>query len=134
MDIYIFTLIIMLSVLMTSTSSILIYNMAKKASIRLHNSIFVGITRAPMVFFGMHRHGSILNRFSKDISQVDEKLPDLIVDVLQTIFWLAGIICVVAIVNPLLLVPTSVLTVIFCKLRNFYLKTSRDLKRIEALS
>nr|XP_016930743.1 probable multidrug resistance-associated protein lethal(2)03659 isoform X1 [Drosophila suzukii] len=133
MDINIFTLIIMLSVLMTSTSSILIYNMAKKASIRLHNSIFVGITRAPMDFFGTHEHGSILNRFSRDISQVDEKLPDLIVDLLQTIFWLAGIICVIAIVNPVLLVPTSILTVIFYKLRNFYLKTSRDLKRIEAI-
>jgi len=107
--------------------------MAKKASIRLHNSIFVGITRAPMDFFGTHEHGSILNRFSRDISQVDEKLPDLIVDLLQTIFWLAGIICVIAIVNPVLLVPTSILTVIFYKLRNFYLKTSRDLKRIEAI-
>ncbi|XP_070068961.1 probable multidrug resistance-associated protein lethal(2)03659 isoform X2 [Drosophila takahashii] len=134
MDIYIFTMTIMFSVLMTSTSSILIFNMAKKASIRLHNTIFIAITRASMNFFRMNEHGRILNRFSKDMSQVDESVPDLMVDVLQTSLWLAGIIIVIAIVNPVLLVPTLILGIIFYQLRNFYLKTSMDLKRIEAIS
>ncbi|KAH8365091.1 hypothetical protein KR084_001279, partial [Drosophila pseudotakahashii] len=134
MDIYIFTLTILFSVLMTSTSSMLLFNMAKKASIRLHNSIFIAITRAPMNFFRMNDHGMILNRFSKDMSQVDESVPDLMVDVLQTGLWLAGIVTVIAIVNPLLLVPSFILGIIFYQLRNFYLKTSMDLKRIEAIS
>nr|XP_044248878.1 probable multidrug resistance-associated protein lethal(2)03659 [Drosophila takahashii] len=134
MDIYLFTLIIIFSILMTLSSSILLFNIAKKASIRLHNSIFNAITRASMHFFGMNENGRILNRFSKDMSQVDEALPEVMVDVMQTSFWLAGIIIVIAIVNPVLLLPKCIMGIIFYKLRNFYLKTSRDLKRIEAIS
>ncbi|XP_016967737.1 probable multidrug resistance-associated protein lethal(2)03659 [Drosophila biarmipes] len=133
-DVYIFTVIVILSISMNSTFSILVFNMAKKASIHLHNSIFIAITRAPMDFFERNKHGCILNRLSKDMGQVDEVLPDVMVDVLQTFFWLAGIIIVIAIVNPVLLVPTAILAVVFYKLRNFYLKTSMDLKRIGAIS
>uniref|UniRef100_A0A6P4DXN6 Probable multidrug resistance-associated protein lethal(2)03659 n=1 Tax=Drosophila rhopaloa TaxID=1041015 RepID=A0A6P4DXN6_DRORH len=133
-DVNIFTLIIILSIIMTLSSSILLYNIAKKASIRLHNTIFNRITRAPMYFFSLNELGSILNRFSKDMSQVDETLPHVIIDVTQIFLWLAGIISLVAIVNPVLLAPTFILGIIFYQLRNFYLKTSRDLKRIEAIT
>lgn len=87
-----------------------------------------------MHFFSINKHGSILNRFTKDMSQVDEVLPVVLVDVMQIALWLAGIIIVIANVNLLLLVPTLMLSVIFYHLRNLYLKTSRDLKRVEAIS
>lgn len=119
---------------MNLSSSFLLFNIAKKASIRLHNTIFNRVTRADMHFFSINKHGSILNRFTKDMSQVDEVLPVVLVDVMQIALWLAGIIIVIANVNPLLLVPTLMLSVIFYHLRNLYLKTSRDLKRVEAIS
>ncbi|EDW47093.1 GM21118 [Drosophila sechellia] len=132
MDLYKYTLIIILAVIMNLSSSILLFNIAKKASIRLHNTIFKRVTRATMHFFSINKHGSILNRFTKDMSQVDEVLPVVLVDVMQIALWLAGILIVIANVNPLLLVPTLILSVIFYHLRNLYLKTSRDLKRVEA--
>lgn len=85
-----------------------------------------------MLFFNTNSSGRILNRFSKDMGQVDELLPALMIDVIQIFLSLAGIIVVVAIVNYWFLVPTLLISILFYLLRDFYLKTSRNIKRIEA--
>ncbi|XP_017069976.2 LOW QUALITY PROTEIN: probable multidrug resistance-associated protein lethal(2)03659 [Drosophila eugracilis] len=131
-DIYIFTVIMVLTIILSLTTAILLINMAKKASICLHNTMFKTLLRASMYFYNTNNHGRILNRFSKDISQVDEILPPMMVDIIQIAFLLVGIIAMIAIVNPLLLIPTMVIAVIFYQIRKFFLKTSMALKRIEA--
>ena len=45
-----------------------------------------------------------------------------------------GILFLIGFVNPYLLLPILVLSAIILKLQHFYLKTSRDLKRLEATS
>ncbi|EDX04221.1 GD22416 [Drosophila simulans] len=134
LDTYIFTVITVLTILVTVARSFLFFNLAMKASIRLHNSMFRGITRAAMYFFNTNPSGRILNRFSKDMGQVDEILPAVMMDVIQIFLALAGIVIVIAVVNPLFLIPTVVLGIIFYQLRTFYLKTSRDVKRMEAIT
>ncbi|XP_017022525.1 probable multidrug resistance-associated protein lethal(2)03659 [Drosophila kikkawai] len=134
LDTYIFTLITVLTIVVTVARSFLFFNLAMKASIRLHNSMFRGITRAAMYFFNTNPSGRILNRFSKDMGQVDEILPAVMMDVIQIFLSLAGIVIVIALVNPLFLIPTVVLGIIFYQLRTFYLKTSRDVKRLEAIT
>lgn len=105
-----------------------------KASTYLHNLMFQGVTRATMFFFNTNPSGRILNRFSKDMGQVDEILPSVMIDVIQIFLSLGGIIVVVAIVNYWFLIPTLIIGVIFYFLRNFYLMTSRNVKRMEATS
>ncbi|SPP86203.1 probable multidrug resistance-associated protein lethal(2)03659 isoform X2 [Drosophila guanche] len=134
LDTYIFTLITVLTIVVTVARSFLFFNLAMKASISLHNSMFHGISRAAMFFFNTNPSGRILNRFSKDMGQVDEILPAVMMDVIQIFLALAGIVIVIAIVNPLFLIPTVVLGIIFYQLRTFYLKTSRDVKRMEAIT
>ncbi|EDW28514.1 GL18906 [Drosophila persimilis] len=134
LDTYIFTLITILTIVVTVARSFLFFNLAMKASISLHNSMFHGISRAAMYFFNTNPSGRILNRFSKDMGQVDEILPAVMMDVIQIFLALAGIVIVIAIVNPLFLIPTVVLGIIFYQLRTFYLKTSRDVKRLEAIT
>ncbi|KAH8259007.1 hypothetical protein KR038_006887, partial [Drosophila bunnanda] len=133
-DIAMFTLITFFSIVTTVASSIVIFNLARKCSIGLHNSIFNAISRASMHFFNTNPPGRILNRFSKDLGQVDEMLPVVMMDVIQLFLLLAGIVIIIAVVNPLLLAPAFVIGVIFYKFRAFYLKTSRDVKRIEAIA
>ncbi|XP_016964680.2 probable multidrug resistance-associated protein lethal(2)03659 [Drosophila biarmipes] len=134
MDMCIFTMIIVLTIILSVASAIYLFYIGKKASIRLHNTTFNAITRASMYFFSINEHGRILNRFSKDMSQVDETVPFLMVDVAQIFLSLAGIVIVILIVNPLLLIPTLLVAIVTYKLRTFYLKTSSDLKRIEAIT
>lgn len=105
-----------------------------KASTHLHNLMYQGVTRATMFFFNTNPSGRILNRFSKDMGQVDEILPSVMIDVIQIFLSLGGIIVVVAIVNYWFLVPTIIIGIIFYFLRNFYLMTSRNIKRMEATS
>ncbi|KAH8258985.1 hypothetical protein KR038_000986, partial [Drosophila bunnanda] len=133
-DIWLFTLITVLSIVTTVTASFLIFNLAKKCSIGLHSSILNAISRASMYFFNTNPPGRILNRFSKDLGQVDEMLPVVMMDVIQTFLCLTGIVIIIAVVNPLLLTPTILISIVFYKLRSFYLKTSRDVKRIDAIA
>lgn len=133
-DIYVFTLITIATIMITLGRSFLFFNVAMKASISLHNSMFYGITRAVMFFFNTNPSGRILNRFSKDMGQIDEILPAVMIDVIQIFLSLFGIVMVIAFINPWFLLPTFILAIIFYRLRIFYLKTSRNVKRLEAIS
>lgn len=96
--------------------------------------MYEGVTRATMYFFNTNPSGRILNRFSKDMGQVDEILPSVMIDVIQIFLQLFGIIIVVATINYYFLIPTVAIGIIFYYLREFYLKSSRDIKRMEATS
>lgn len=133
-DVYVFTIITVLTVVITLIRSFVFFNSCMRASKKLHNVMFEGITHATMHFFHTNPTGRVLNRFSKDMGQVDEILPSIMIDVIQIFLSLAGIIVVVAIVNPMFLLPTLIIGVIFYYLRCFYLKTSTVVKRMEATS
>lgn len=75
-----------------------------------------------------------MNRSSRDIALIDEYLPSVICDLAQIFFSLIGYLLVVAIINPLSIVPAFILLLSFYYMRNFYLNTSRMVKRIEATS
>jgi ATP-binding cassette, subfamily C (CFTR/MRP), member 4 len=105
-----------------------------RASKNLHNKMFVGVTHATMYFFNTNPSGRILNRFSKDMGQIDEILPSIMIDVIQIFLSLLGIVVVVGIVNPYFLIPTVFMGILFYYMRIFYLLTSRSIKRMEATS
>lgn len=69
-DLYAFGLIILLTIVISLLRSFTFFNAAMKASANLHNSMFMGISRATMYFFNTNPSGRILNRFSKDMGQV----------------------------------------------------------------
>lgn len=134
LDIYIFTGLIVATVFVTLSRSFFFFNFAMRASQRLHDFMFEKVIRAHMYFFSSNPSGRILNRFSRDMGQIDETLPSIMMDVLQIFLSLIGIIVVVAIVNPIYLVPTAIMFGMFYFLRGFYLTTSRALKRLDAIS
>lgn len=55
--------------------------MCLQISINLHDMIFRGISRAKMIFFNNNPSGRILNRFARDINNVDTLLPNILFDV-----------------------------------------------------
>lgn len=64
------------------------FRMCLRISLRLHDRLFRGITRATMYFFNTNSSGRILNRFSKDIRTVDTDLPHTLLDCLAVIICL----------------------------------------------
>ncbi|XP_055606094.1 ATP-binding cassette sub-family C member 4-like [Uranotaenia lowii] len=120
--------------LIAITRSISFYKTSVRASQNLHDSMFKGCVSTSMRFYDTNPSGRILNRFSKDMGSVDELLPKAILDASQIILSMIGTIVVTVVVNPMFLVPLAVLAVIFIYLRKVYLKTSKNIKRLEGIT
>ncbi|XP_049919634.1 ATP-binding cassette sub-family C member 4-like isoform X3 [Epinephelus moara] len=114
------------------TRSLVIFHGLVRSSQALHNSMFSAVIRTPVRFFDVNPIGRILNRFSKDISQMDSMLPITFVDFYQLFLQNIGVVAVAASVIPLILIPVIPLLFVFLYLRRFYLHTSRDVKRLES--
>lgn len=64
---------------------------------------------------------------------VDEWLPKALLDGAQSILTLTGSIVITATVSPYFLIPVLVMGLIFVYIRKVYLKTSKNIKRIEGI-
>ncbi|OAD52995.1 hypothetical protein WN48_11081 [Eufriesea mexicana] len=132
--IYIYSGLIVSTVIITLTRSVTFFSMCMKASTRLHDRMFRCISRATMRFFNTNTSGRVLNRFSKDMGAIDELLPSVLIDCLQIGLSLLGIVVVVGIANYWLMIPTVIIAVIFYYIRVFYVATSRSVKRLEGVT
>lgn len=56
------------------------FKLCLRVSINLHDKLFRGITRAKMLFYNTNPSGRILNRFARDINNVDSILPMVLID------------------------------------------------------
>uniref|UniRef100_A0A8C7JV32 Multidrug resistance-associated protein 4 n=1 Tax=Oncorhynchus kisutch TaxID=8019 RepID=A0A8C7JV32_ONCKI len=112
--------------------SLVMFNVLVKAAQSLHNRMFNSILRTPVRFFDVNPIGRVLNRFSKDIGQLDAALPWTFVDFIQIFLQIIGVVAVAASVIPWILIPLVPLVIVFLFLRRYFLQTSRDVKRLES--
>ncbi|XP_055398777.1 ATP-binding cassette sub-family C member 4-like isoform X2 [Bubalus kerabau] len=75
--------------------------------------------------------GRILNRFFKDIGHMDDLLPLIFQDFIQTFLLVIGVVGVMVAAIPWTGIPVIPLGIIFFFLRRYFLETSRDVKRLE---
>lgn len=83
MFLIIYTSMLVIGTICWFTRSFTFYRLCLKISINLHDMMFRGISRAKMIFFNNNPSGRILNRFAKDINNVDSLLPAILDDVLD---------------------------------------------------
>lgn len=74
-----------------------------------------------------------MNRFTKDLNSIDEALPLAFFDFVNILLVVLGMLVINIWANYYALVPSVILLVGLWKLRGFYLKSARDLKRIESV-
>ncbi|XP_066976379.1 ATP-binding cassette sub-family C member 4-like isoform X2 [Macrobrachium rosenbergii] len=133
-NVYVYTGMIAGLFFLSLGRTILFFVMCMTASRTLHNRMFKSVIRVPIKFFDTHPVGQILNRFAKDIGQIDDFLPGTMWDFVEILLNFLGIIVVIASINIWVIVPTVVLGIIFVFLRRFYLCTARDVKRLEGIT
>ncbi|KAJ8031340.1 Multidrug resistance-associated protein 4 [Holothuria leucospilota] len=130
---YIFTVFIVLLIIFAFTRTVWLFFILVTASKNLHNQMFKAVIRTPMQFFDTNPIGRILNRFSKDIGFMDELLPITIADFNAIAVQTLAILITICIFNPLVLIFTVPLIILFAFVRSYFLATSRDVKRIEGV-
>lgn len=74
-----------LALLLAATKSVLFYIMCLYNSKSIHKTMLSKVLVAKMRFFDLNPLGRIVNRFSKDVSNLDEQLPVTLYDFLQVI-------------------------------------------------
>lgn len=77
---YTYAIIMLLVLYLVFQRAIAFFCMCLKASRNLHDKLFRGIIRAPMHFFNSNSSGRVMNRFAKDISNIDIMLPTALYD------------------------------------------------------
>ena len=104
-----------------------------RAAENLHNKMVTCVLQAPVLFFDTNPAGRILNRFSKDIGVIDELLPKMFLLATQLLLFVFAAALVPSFTNLWLALVTLPIFIIFAYLARYYLKTSRDLKRLESI-
>ncbi|XP_068446641.1 ATP-binding cassette sub-family C member 4-like isoform X2 [Clinocottus analis] len=112
--------------------NISLFHVLVKAAQCLHDRMFNSILGTHVRFFDINPIGRVLNRFSKDIGQLDSNMPWTFVDFIQVFLQIIGVVAVSVSVIPWILIPVLPLLLFFIYVRRYFLQTSRNIKRLES--
>ncbi|CAO1628044.1 unnamed protein product [Parajaminaea phylloscopi] len=99
-----------------------------------HDGMFNRVLRAPLQWFEATPIGVSLNRFSKDVNSIDEMLPRVLHGFFRTLIVVMGVLIVITASVPPFLVAIIPLYFAYRAILRYYLATSRELKRLDAVS
>ncbi|XP_044268658.1 ATP-binding cassette sub-family C member 4-like [Tribolium madens] len=131
---YIYAAIIVVAILFTLIRSFTFFKMAMTASKNLHGKMFHALLQAPMRFFDTNPSGRVLNRFSKDMGAIDEFLPRVLIEAIQILLVMSGILVMVTIANYYMVIAMVIIGLLFLKVRSWYVATAKDVKHLEGIT
>ncbi|KAK7030741.1 P-loop containing nucleoside triphosphate hydrolase protein [Favolaschia claudopus] len=105
-----------------------------RSSKRLHDSMLASLMNAPLGYFELTPAGRTLNLFSRDIYVVDQLLARYITNLVRTGAVCLSIVVVIGASFPLFLISIIPLSWFYLRVMKYYLATSRELKRLDAVS
>jgi ATP-binding cassette subfamily C (CFTR/MRP) protein 4 len=132
--VYIYSGLLLCLVLVTITATWAFVHYCMIASKNLHNSMLNKIIDATMTFFNNHPSGRILNRFSKDVGNVDESVPLSLIIVIVTFLNLIAMFVTICIMNYWMILPTALLLLICGVFAAVFQPSNRNMKRREGVS
>lgn len=104
------------------------------ASKSLFLELLQAVLFSPMGFFDTTPLGRIINRFSKDVYTVDEQLPQTVRAYIGTMARVFSTLAYIVVITPLFLVGLVPVFVFYYFAQRYYIKTSRELSRLESTS
>jgi len=119
---------------MSALRAHLTFQAMMKASQTLHDRMTKAVLRAKIAFFDTQPLGRIMNRFSADTGTADDLLPLTLFEFLRYGFMVLGTVLFTVIALPFVLVPLPFLCWYFLRVRNVFVSSSRELKRLEGMS
>lgn len=130
-----FALISMMTMTCLFIKSILIAQHRIGTSFVLHEDLLRSITSAPVWFFDVTPIGRILNRFSSDMTVVDEELSQSINQIMNSFFGCLGAFAgVAAATKGTFLVAMIPLSYAYVTVQSYFRKTNTTIARLEGIS
>ncbi|KAF8933344.1 Canalicular multispecific organic anion transporter 2 [Dissophora ornata] len=105
-----------------------------RASEVLHDNVLARVLRLPMSFFDVTPQGRVLNRFSSDISDIDEMVPESFISFLTCLFNLIGTLSILTFATPAFVFILPFIGILYVIIQRYYIKTSSTLKRLGSIS
>lgn len=131
---YIYGGLVVLAFVMAVSRAVLFFFATLNSSKNLHDAMSKAVMKAPVLFFDTNPAGRILNRFSRDVGVMDDLLPLVFLDAVQLMLFCAGAVILPSVLNPWVLVAALPMALLFFLIGKYYLKTSRQLRRLEAMN
>ncbi|KAF9920021.1 hypothetical protein FBU30_010239 [Linnemannia zychae] len=104
------------------------------ASRSIHRRLLSQILNSPVRFFDTTPLGRIMNRFTKDMGTIDEDVAPISSNLMFDFLGTLTVVLVITYVTPKFLFPAFLITIMFIIMANLYLRSSRELKRVESIT
>lgn len=101
-----------------------------RVSTILHSKLLRAIFGSPMSFFETVPLGRILNRFSVDMTRVDDMLPDMVSNVFQSLSKAVFLLAIISWSSPIFIVVVAPLSIGYIQVHRYFVRNSRSLTRL----
>ncbi|CAD6588427.1 MAG: hypothetical protein CYPHOPRED_004384 [Cyphobasidiales sp. Tagirdzhanova-0007] len=112
----------------------ILYTGGIRASIVMHKVILRATLRAPLRFFDTMTLGRLLNRFGKDLEQIDSQLPDDLGRAFMCSLGLFTMLTSITAVSPIFFLAFAVLSTAYFHYARLYRTTARELRRLDSVT
>ncbi|XP_059668420.1 ABC transporter C family member 12-like [Cornus florida] len=121
-------------VLVTLANSFWLITSSLYAAKRLHDATLHSILRAPMAFFHTNPIGRIINRFSRDLGDIDRNVANFVNMFLEKMWQLLSTFVLIGIVSTISLWAIMPLLILFYAAYLYYQTTAREVKRLDSIT
>ncbi|KAL3424877.1 ABC transporter [Phlyctema vagabunda] len=101
------------------------------SAVNIHRMLLDTVMNAPYSFFTKSNVGTILNRFSQDMSLIESQLPTGVLCTTIYFFWTIGSLALISTGSSWMALTVPVVLVALFFVQRVYLRTSRRLRTIE---
>ncbi|KAM7270988.1 hypothetical protein ACFE04_030202 [Oxalis oulophora] len=130
----VYSLLSLGQVLVTLTNSYWLVLSSLYAAKMLHDAMLKSILRAPMVFFHTNPLGRIINRFAKDLGDIDRNVAPFVNMFLGLMSQLISTFILIGVVSTMSLWAIMPLLVLFYAAYLYYQSTAREVKRLDSVT
>ncbi|GLT97105.1 hypothetical protein SLE2022_146880 [Rubroshorea leprosula] len=132
--ILIYTLLAFGQVAVTLLNSFWLIISSLRAARRLHDAMLNSILRAPMLFFHTNPIGRVINRFSRDVDDIDRHIANFMKTFLGQLWQLLSTFALIGIVSTISLWAILPLIILFYTTYLYYQSTAREIKRLDSVT
>lgn len=120
---------------LSSTKDLIIYTyLGINGSTNIHEEMIKRVIRSPMNFFERTPVGRIMNRFTNDISKIDQTLPRIFKMFFQVLVNASINLIVIGVTLPPFIIIMLILSIVYMYYQRYFVAISRELKRMASVS